>query len=337
MTDRQATNGSPTLFYLCYDANTPAGGEKHCYQHVEVLTSNGYRAFVWHGRNHCRLTWFDNNAPIVGPEDFRRLYRPDSDYLVFPETFGSHMLRFPGRRVIFNKGLFSGYRALSSDEADPCLDCATLAILAVSSHNAHHLRMSYPSLPVFQVHASISLDLFTYVRPAHKKRIICCAAKNAAHTSAVYRAFRARAGAKLNRGENWQWELVTNKTEAQVAALLRQAAILLFTSIDEGLPRLPIEAMACGTAVVGYNCGPLNEIAPEYMRATYGDVSGLTRQLEEFVEDYECERSQLERCSTQGLRIASKFTRERQQDSVLQAWSVILKGDVKQSPSVECG
>jgi hypothetical protein len=315
---------APLIFYYCHDHNRPTGGEKHSYQHVDVLNRSGHRAYAYHRAAGHRLTWFDNETAVVDGEAFARLYDPRRDYLVFPEDAGGEALRYPGRRVIFNKNLFRGFRALGVEgHDDPYRHPATVAIFAVSDHNAEQLRLCYPDQAVHRVFSSIRLDLFNCRGPQDKRPLICSIQKNAPHQLAVYHTFRQRCAAGRNAGAGWSWTLLGNRTEREVAEILRQSSAFVFTSVDEGLPRLPLEAMASGCLLVAYRDGPLAEIAPSYLRCHYGDVAGLTGWLERIVADgVERHWEAVE----EGRRIAAAFDRQRQTASVCSAWAAVLEG-----------
>ncbi len=50
----------------------------------------------------------------------------------------------------------------------------------------------------------------------------------------------------------WRWAVIQNKSEAEVAAIMGQAAIFLSLSRFEGLGMTTLEAMASGCLVVGF-------------------------------------------------------------------------------------
>ena len=166
------------IFYYCYDHSRPTGGEKHSYQHVDVLNANGYRAFVYHRSGGMRLSWFENKTAIIDQQGFDSCYEPERDILVFPEDLGDRMLAYPGRRVIFNKNVYYGFRALGFEQSDPYTDERTLACLTVSESNREVLCAAYPTLACYRVVAHIRQDIFT-AKPLHEKRLRVVSAKKA--------------------------------------------------------------------------------------------------------------------------------------------------------------
>src|SRR5579872_4204043 len=55
----------PRIYYLCPDIDRPCGGTKQLYRHVDILNKRGYSAFILHGQQGFRLTWFQNNTPVA--------------------------------------------------------------------------------------------------------------------------------------------------------------------------------------------------------------------------------------------------------------------------------
>ena len=63
-------------------------------------------------------------------------------------------------------------------------------------------------------------------------------------------------------------------TEREIAELLRYAAALVFLSVDEGHPKLFMEALCAGCIVYAYDCGPVHFLPGAY-RYKQGDISSI--------------------------------------------------------------
>lgn len=310
------------IFYYCYDNNAPAGGEKDSYQHVDVLNRNGHEAYAYHRKTGMRLTWFDNETKVVDSKRFIELYNRDQDILVFPENLGTEMLRYPGRRVIYNKGMFGGFAALKFGVLDPYIDSATIAVLAVSEHNAAHLRVAYPSMPIYRVYAHIRSDLFV-PKPFHEKsRRIVTPAKEMPMLTTLYRMFRARSTRVLNGP--WEWLVLSGQTEREIASILTDSPVLVFPSVQEGLPRLPLEAMCSNCLVAAFEAGPLVEILPPGQGFAYGDLMGMLSWLERLITSFPDAAAYSDVLAAQ-QKIAQTFSESRQISSVCTAWEAILR------------
>lgn len=319
------TMSTPRIFYLCYDNNRPVGGEKESYQHVDVLNRNGFDAYVLHNTRGFRLTWFPNTTRVVSRHEVT--LNPCSDIMVLPENLGLRILAIPGRKVIFNKGIYSGFGALGLSPLGSrvYLSDDVIAILSMSSHNSKHLTFAYGSKPVLTVLPDIKPETFTY-RPLESKQLrIAYATKASGHGRTLYQLLSARATIGLNRLQSVTWIPIVDLHERDVVAELQRALLFVFLSVDEGMPRLPLEAMACGCLVCAYNTGPLAATLPREYRFDYGDLISMARYIEEIVEAYPDRLSDYELVTREARRYAERFSCDEQARTVASAWSDIIR------------
>lgn len=317
---------TPRILYYCYDSNTPAGGEKECYQHVNALTRCGFEAYALHHTPGFRFTWFENTTPIlywrdILPGDVRNIF-------VLPENLGLAMKSIRGRKVIFNKGIYSGFKSLGLSPEGPStyLDDDVVAILSMSHHNRDYLEFAYPSKPVFTVMPDIRPNLFTHRPLTSRRPWIAYAAKASPHGRTLFQILNGRSEAGLNEMKLFKWVPIITLHERQVVAVLQNALFFVFLSVDEGLPRLPIEAMACGCLVCAYGSGPLLEILPRPYQFEYGDLLGMARHIERIANAFPDGLAEFDQISAQARIIASSYCAEAQERSVLAAWKEILAG-----------
>lgn len=52
------------LFFLSPDDNSPVGGIKVLYRHVDILNENGFQAAIVHTKKGFRCTWFENQTRV---------------------------------------------------------------------------------------------------------------------------------------------------------------------------------------------------------------------------------------------------------------------------------
>lgn len=314
------------IFYYCYDHNRPGGGQKHTYEHVDILNDHGFEAYIVHGRTGFRLTWFNNDTPVLDYRQFASVFNSSSDFVVLPEDLGIKINRFPGKKVIFNKNIFYGFGALGfqSPGINPYLQKDVVAAFAVSDHNAAQLRFAFPELTVLPVHPAVRSEVFQFADLFYKRRQIAYVAKNSNSLAAAYQMFSARAASGHNAGQGWNWILISNKTEAEVAEVLRESFLTVFTSAEEGLGRIPLEAMACGCLVAAFDVGPLRETLPSRYLAPYGDICSLVRWIEEAVACYPVRLSLLQPLVQRGRDMAARYLPRLQQRSVCAAWNKIM-------------
>lgn len=72
---------------------------------------------------------------------------------------------------------------------------------------------------------------------------------------------------------------------ADLPALYGAATVVAYISLYEGFGLPPLEAMACGAAVVATSVGALPDLAPGCNLVRPGDVDGLTRALSALLHD----------------------------------------------------
>src|ERR1700730_2328581 len=312
------------MFYHCYDHKIPTGGQKSTYQHVDALNRRGFSAAVIHGSHDNRLSWFANDTKILTWSELWSTFDPICDYLVLHEDLGSSISEYPGRKVIFNKGLWNGFSEIARTGDDPYTLPEVLAVLSVSEHNRQNLQFTYPQLPLIHVTEHLDSEIFRYVPIRQKRKQIALSPKATARTHCIQHMFGARAKAGLNRGLEYRWISLEHKTEQEIAKDLGEAMMFLFCSSEEGLGRVALEAMLCGCLPLAYRVGPLREYLPPFLPSDIGDPLEIVRIMERVVNSQEpgaLFETELLACRQTALQ----FSAEKQSDSVCNAWEEILK------------
>jgi len=92
----------------------------------------------------------------------------------------------------------------------------------------------------------------------------------------------------------------------QVQSQLDQADLFILASIQEGLPRAMVEAMARGLPCIGSTVGGIPELLPAEDLVPSGDTDALARKINEVVSNSE----RMECMSKQNLARASDFREE---------------------------
>jgi len=317
------------IFYFVYDDNRPRGGEKHSYEHVDLLNASGYDAYALHTREGFRLSWFENETRTIHLEAFWNIYDKDRDYIVLPEPLGALAFAAPGRRVIFNKNLYLGYASLGlfRQARYPFDSKNVVGVLSVSDHNLEHLRLAFPGASLFRMYAFIDCDLFDFRPLAQKRKRIVCTTKAPEDVAVLYHTLFARSAAGLNQIADYEWVFLRSLSEADTARLLRESLMVISLSTHEGLPRVVLEAMASGCLVVGYGTGPLKECLPEEYRFQHDDFMGLVRHIEQITEQFPKGLQHWTHITEQARRVAETYTRARQQEHLIAAWQQICASD----------
>jgi hypothetical protein len=259
----------------------PCGGVKVIYQHCDLLNQNGFEAYPVHLGDFTVDDWLQHSSKPLTDREACRLATPD-DVLIVPERLPLAAASFPCRRkfaFVQNGGLVDKATAGRRYE-----DFGFTGVLSCSNYVSGQMA-TRTSLPRHVVTNGIRLGLF---RPAPEKR-------------------RSNSVLYLKRKPSWPMgrdavtllpaelqqrlhvvELPNAQSEAGMADFYQQSDIFMATGFPEGFALPPLEAMACGCAVIGFTGGG----GLEHMKdgdtalvAPDGDVPALSRALRRVLED----------------------------------------------------
>jgi len=272
---------APVVYYLCPDFDEASGGIRTLYRHVDLLNATGVSAAILHTREGFRCTWFPHDTRIVYAA---RVTLRASDVLVLPEVYGANLRKVPRgiRQVIFNQNTyltFSRATLESAGERAPYQDNPDLAaVLVVSEDNAEYLRFAFPHLRIERVHQGLDPTVFHPPAQPAGRRIALMPRRYAKDLVQVVQVLRARGSM-----EGWELVIIENRPPQQAADLMRQSAIFLAPSNQEGFGLPPVEAMACGCLAVGFpGHGGREFLRPEWsMPAEQGNIIALAQALEQ--------------------------------------------------------
>jgi hypothetical protein len=324
------------LFYHCYDEQRPTGGQKSVYQHVDALNEAGYTAAVVHTNASDRLRWFQNESNVMTWTECWNIFNPQSDCIVLPESMGPLISAYPGRKVIFNKNVYYGHMAVEFNNVaeDPYFRSDVIGVLAVSEHNAQQLRFAYPHQTICHVCEWIDPVIFRCRPLSEKKRRIVCIDKVKPHLASLHRTLYARAKAGLNCASDCDWVVLQGLSEQEVAAILGESLVFVFTGLHEGLGRAPLEAMLCGCITLGFSVGPMTEYLPTPFQFSPGDVVGLTEMIERILAATPSELSAYQQQVKSARELALWYSNSSLQQSVVAAWEEIFSRYFKGAPDI---
>jgi glycosyltransferase involved in cell wall biosynthesis len=314
------------IFYWMHEATRASGGDKHSYEHVDILNAAGFEAYAVHlvGERH---RWFDNGTRVIGGAQFWEMFDRQRDYMTVPETLGPFIAALPGRKVIFNKNLYFGFRTFplqDSIAARIYTGDDVVAILTVSDHNYRHLRFAFPNALVKRVYAGIDPQRYGYRRMDQKKKQVAIVHKNPEEMGVLFQLLRARADAGINRLHDYQVRFLQGLSAADAAGVMQDAPLLVSLSINEGLPRTILEAMACGCIIAACGAGPLKEILPPPYGFEPGDLVGMAAHIESVLADFPDRLDRWAPTIEIGRQTAAAFSPARQRDVVVDVWREIL-------------
>jgi len=315
------------IFYYCPDHQTPSGGTRQIYRHVDILNRNGFEAYALHSTRGFRLTWFENDTRTISLNRFQKQFNRHDDFIVLPEDLGEKIQLFPGNKVIFNQNVYYGFASLGlpCPENLPYLDKSVKYILTVSRHNARCLSFAFPGARICRIFNGVDSRRFSFVPLERKRKVISALPrKNPLDNSLMYQVLATRAQQGLNVMKDYRWEFLATKPEREVVEILAESLILVFLSVHEGLPLMPLEAMLSGAIVVARRDGPSSEyLTPSCsFLLNSADPLSAVRTVEEIALCFESPegRKRLEEMTLKACRNAAQYSLAREERSLVRFW-----------------
>lgn len=337
------------IYFVCPDKKIPVGGVKQIYRQVEILRKNGVNAFVVHRKIGFKANWFENHVPIkYFPSIFHKIDKqrktkpfykvkyffkgifmnkntPELDsILVFPETLVTHIppQLFVQEKVIFNQNCYYTFNEYKEGKTNYEIyqDKKTLLTIVVSQDSKDYLEYKFDDLSVVRISLGIS-EKFCY-NEEKKKQIAFMPRK--LPTDLLQLRLLLQDKKIFN---DWNWVAIDNKTECEVAEILKESAIYLSTNHIEGFGLPPAEAMACGCYVIGYTGNGGKEYFKKEFSSTVesGNVLDFAREIEYIVEAYNHNSIEIKNKG----KLASCFIRENynvhiEENDVMNIWQRLI-------------
>lgn len=253
----------------------PSGGAKIIYRHCELLQALGHDAAPVHlGR--FQIDWFSHRLQPLALDQALRESTPD-DIVVCPEVIPRAADAFAGRRsILFVQGW-------SLVDANALADSRFERLLTVSRFCREYLR-KHTTLPCHCVTNGIDLNRFAPAPQRRMPRRVLYLARKRPELAQV-----VRDRVQANIGHDVQFVGLENRlTEAEMIQNYQATDVFLTLSYPEGFGLPPLEAMACGCAVVGFSGGGGAEHMIDGVSAAVaddGDAEGAADKLERLLND----------------------------------------------------
>lgn len=342
------------IYFVCPNTTHITGGVKQIYKQVQILNKNGISAYVLlekEGENNSWLTSYD--VPIkYSPYLFEKIRYYFSDIkisikkklklyclqkksekiddnaiLVFPEIYGIYISElFPDTpKVIFNQGCyltFSGFSLNKDYPITPYTDKRTLATIVASEDALSYLKYTFPNSKIYRMILGIDHTIFNY-SDKKNKQICFMPRKMEEDIIQVFHILKQRGNIK-----DWKLISIDNKTEKEVAEIMKESAFFLSFNRNEGFGLPAAEAMACGCYVIGYHGqGGKEYFKPEYSSVIeVGNIIAYVKKIEEMIAIYEKDPSFfLEKGEKASAFILSNYSKEKEEERILNIWNQLLR------------
>jgi glycosyltransferase involved in cell wall biosynthesis len=346
-------NFNKRIVFLCPSSIIPSGGVKQIYRNVKLLLDLGVDVIlVLDNDGAYNKYWLINDydiTPYYSPSLFLTLYSNSlkkkvlfesvkikvksiiksllkhsrwiwqvrvDDIIVIPEIWNKDIrgVFLENDIIIFNQNCFytvNNYANLDNLKG----------VLTVSKYAESFLKLIYQKDMVKRILLGIDTNVFSF--EFSKKKIVCYMSRKRPDDIKQL-LFLTNLCEDFNE---WDFVNICNKSELEVARILKQSMIFLSTSDSEGFGLPPAEAMSCGCVVVGYDGGGGREFFVEGLnfKIQSGDILEYYNCLKEIVTDLnnDFHRFDIVRKSASDF-IKSRYGLEAEKKSVQEAWVELL-------------
>lgn len=319
------------IVYLCPATNTPSGGIRRLFRHVEILCDATYNAFIGLPEGASEIDWFDHDVPIL---HFSKMKGVDSgDVLVVPDAYLDVIrptVNMDIRRVAICLGYISPFHRSMPGEDWGAFKID--AVMANSEGVANFLKESgfWPEeTPIHILENSIDTSKY-YCDPDQKK-----AFQVAYINKAGDRLFPMLERAMLLAGEPYiylKFVELSGMSQDEYAATLRKSVLFGCNMYNEGFSKPILEAMACGCACFGsHGVGGEDFVVPvewgncdpNFYEVGYGNIRQFCTALR-LLAFRSFEKKPYFDIVKMGIKTAARYTEEGEKKSILDFWKGFL-------------
>ena len=299
----------------------PSGGVKIIYQHCDMLNNNGWRAHPVHLGDFV-IDWFPHASEALTKEQALAAIRP-GDVVVCPEVIPWAAAEFPCRNKIVFIQAWSLVE-IATGRSKRYEDFGFTGLVACSQYTQQYMA-TRSRLACALVRNGIDLAAFSPGPSARVPRsVLCFNRRNIQDGRAARRLLPPPV-----RGSAVFTELENRYAQAQVIDFYRASDIFMALGYPEGFALPPLEAMACGCAVIGFTGGGAGEFMIDGVTALVspdGDARSLAGSLERVLADDALK----ERLRAAGMERARRYSLENMEQDLI-GFAAGLSGEMARS------
>lgn len=320
------TPAGPAIYYICF-IPPKTGGELVNLQHVAALNQQGVRAVA--------LVNQSANVKDVPPDlSFvmerlapQRSFGAD-DVLVIPEYYREahrHFRTQPCKRVLHTQGPYLTFRGFDTlAELNAAGFCAGLTCSSFAKEMVLSMGANLP----WQVVTPYVLPMFKRDQPQKKLQIAYMPDKRPKEAPVIRALFQA----KYPQWADVPWVAISGMSRQACADVMAESAVFASMSYLEGLGLPPLEAMASGCLVCGFDGhGGRDYAGPENgLWVAEGDHIGFADALADLLglastpaTDSQ-ESMMAKQMRSAGAQTAAQYAQPRFERELLNAWQAIL-------------
>lgn len=340
------------IYFLCPQNKNATGGVKQIYKQVYFLKKNNFDVVLLLNKKSKTEKWINFDVPVeYAPEFFKKIKfinknsenkflsklilkylkmlspKIEKDaILVFPEIFANattHILP-ENPKVIFNQNCYYTFPASFDPNAKdnfPYLNGNVIATIVVSKDSYEYLKFTYPDQKIFRIKLGIDQEIFNY-QEEKKDTITFMPRKLPEDINQVLHILHERENIR-----GWEFLGIDNKSEREVADLMKGSKIFLSFNHREGFGLPPLEAMSCGCFIVGYQGqGGREYFHPEYTNAIpEGEIVEYVKAVENAVNAFEESSEKMKYKSFEASEFVMKnYNLVTEEQDVVRIWNDIL-------------
>jgi hypothetical protein len=263
-----------SMYFFTLDTKgNPVAGVANIYEHVKVLNQLGYKAAILHEKNDYKKIGDENengladwlgeeyaNLPHVSIESGALNVGPQ-DFLIIPEVFSSIMQQkevrsLPCKKIVFSQSPEYIFELLPLGRR--WTDFGFNDVITTTKKQGDYLKTLFPSIKTHVVPVAISNQFKPSSKP--KLPIVAINARNQSDVSKITKSFYLQYPI-------YKWltfKELRGLPKAQFADELSKCCLAVWIDDVAGFGTFPLEAIECGTPVVG----KIPNMVPEWMEGT---------------------------------------------------------------------
>jgi hypothetical protein len=249
-----------SLYFFTLDTKgNPTAGIANIYEHVKLLNELGYKAFILHEKDDYKLKGDENGMGIedwLGPEyaslphasiETQNLNISPADFIIIPEVFSTLMEQvkaFPCRKIVLSQSYDYLLELLPIGKRWD-IDYGFTHAITTSARQANYLNNLFPVLKTSVIPVSIP----SYFKPNEKPKIpvVSILTRNQNDTAKLVKSFYLQ----FPMYKFISFKELRGLPRKQFAEELAKSCLAIWVDDSAGFGTFPIEAMECGTPVIG--------------------------------------------------------------------------------------
>lgn len=336
-----------SLYFFTLDTKgNPVAGVANIYEHVKVLNKLGYKAYVLHEKNDYKKFGDENQNGIADwlGEEYANLPHASiesgalnvspQDFLIIPEVFSTVMQQkevrqLPCKKIVFSQSPEYIFELLPLGRR--WTDFGFNDVITTSNKQANYLKSIFPAINTYVVPVSIPSYFTDSKKP--KLPIVAIHSRNQSDVTKITKAFYLQYPI-------YKWltfKELRGLSREQFASELAKSCLAVWVDDVAGFGTFPIEAIECGTPVIG----KIPNTIPEWMETTdeNGDTvlkyNGLwtssTQNIPELISTYMKVwlEDSVPQELTEGMEeTKGNYSEEKQENSIKEVYNSLIQSRI---------